>query len=85
MVYKEKKPLILIALIAAGLVIGGVLGDYLGANRDFEVLKRGFELGISQPFRLNLGILDFSLGFMLRVNIASALGIIAGIFIYKKI
>ncbi|MGE5473390.1 MAG: DUF4321 domain-containing protein [Ignavibacteriales bacterium] len=85
MVYKEKNPLILIALLVAGLVIGGVLGDYLGANRDFEVLKRGFELGISQPFRLNLGILDFSFGFMLRVNIASALGIIAGIFIYRKI
>lgn len=85
MVYKEKNTIILLALIIAGMVIGGVLGDYAGSYRDFEILKKGFEIGLSQPFRLNLGVIDFTLGFMIRVNIASALGILAGIFIYKKI
>lgn len=84
MVYKDKNPLILVALLVAGLVIGGVLGDYLGANRDFEILTRGFQIGIEKPLDVNLGILKFTFGFLLKVNIASALGIIAAIFAYKK-
>lgn len=85
MVYKEKNPLILIMLLVAGLVIGGVLGDYFGANKDLGILKRGFELGFQEPFKLDLGILTFSLGFMLKVNIASAIGIIAAVLVYRKI
>lgn len=85
MVYKDKNPLILIALLIAGLVIGGVLGDYLGTNRDFEILKRGFQLGIDQPFKLDLGVLKLNFGFLLKVNIASAIGILAAILTYRKI
>jgi hypothetical protein len=85
MVYKDKNPFILIALLVSGLVIGGVLGDYFGSNKDFEILSRGFQLGLEEPFKLNLGILKFSFGFLLKVNIASALGLVAAIFAYKKI
>ncbi len=85
MVYKEKNPLILIVLLVAGFVIGGVLGDYLGSNRDFEVLKRGFQLGIEEPFKLDLGLLKLHFGFLLKVNIASAVGILAAILTYRKI
>lgn len=85
MVYKEKNPLILIALLIAGLAIGGILGDYIGSNRDFEVFKRVFELGFDKPFEVDLGVLYLNFAFMLRVNIASALGLIAAIITYKKI
>ena len=86
MVYKEKNPLILIALLLAGLVIGGVLGDYLGgSNRDFQILQNGITLGSDTIFNLDIGILKTSFGLLIKVNIASALGIIAAIFAYKKI
>jgi hypothetical protein len=86
MVYKEKNPLILIALLFAGLVIGGVLGDYLGgSNRDFQILQNGITLGSDTIFNLDIGILKTSFGLLIKVNIASALGIIAAIFVYKKI
>ena len=86
MVFKEKNPLILIALLVAGFVIGGILGDYLGGiNGDFKILQDGFELGFKEPFNLDLQLLKLNFGFLLKVNIASALGIIAAIFVYKKI
>lgn len=86
LVYKEKNPLILIALLLAGLVIGGILGDYLGqSNRDFQILQNGFTLGSDTIFNLDTGIIKTSFGLVLKVNIASALGIIAAVFIYKKI
>jgi hypothetical protein len=87
MVYKEKSPLILIAILLAGLVIGGVLGDYLGGwNRELQFLQSGFKLGSENNniFQIDLGILKMSFGFLLKVNVASALGIIAAIFVNKK-
>jgi len=85
MVYKEKSPLILIALLLTGLVIGGVLGDYLGTNKGFEFLKNGFKIGLDEPFVLDVGVIKLSFALLLKVNLASALGIIASIFVYKKI
>ena len=85
MVYKEKNPLILVALLVAGLVIGSILGDYLGANRDFEVLKRVYPLGFEEPFKLDLGILKLNFALLIKINLASALGIIAAILAYRKI
>lgn len=85
MIYKEKNTYLLVILILAGIILGGLLGDIIGqASREFEFLKYGTEFGLTEPFVLNLKILKLSLGFVVRINIASVIGMLAGVFIYNK-
>lgn len=86
MVYKEKNLLILIALLIAGIVIGGVLGDYVGQNKDLKIFAESFKLGSdNQVWKLDLGIFKLYLGFLLKLNLGSAIGIVAAILLYKKV
>ncbi len=40
--------------------------------------------GLSQPVALDLSIVNVTFGFMLKINIASIIGILLAILIYKK-
>ncbi len=66
-----------------GIVVGGLLGE-LASNVDFLWwLSYGEEFGISEPITLDLIVFD-ELGLMLKINIASIIGMILAIFIYRK-
>lgn len=80
------KTWICIVFILAGLVIGGLIGQ-LASNVDFLWwLSYGQEFGLSldSPLTLDLGILKLTFGMMIKINIASILGVIISIFIYRK-
>ena len=71
--------------ILCGIVVGGLLGE-LASNVDFLWwLSYGEEFGISEPITLDLIVITLSFGLMLKINIASIIGMILAIFIYKKI
>ena len=77
--------MVLIVFILCGLVVGGLLGQ-LASNVDFLWwLSYGEEFGISEPITLDLIVITLSFGLMLKINIASIIGMILAIFIYKKI
>lgn len=80
------KTWICIVFILAGLVIGGLIGQ-LASGVDFLWwLSYGNEFGLSldSPLTLDLGILKLTFGLMIKINIASILGVIISIFIYRK-
>ena len=78
---KNKWTLLLILL--CGIVLGGFLG-YLCRNRGWlSWLSYGQTFGLTEPVVLDLGILKLTLGLIININIASILGIIIGIIIYK--
>ena len=82
---REKNVWILILFILCGIVVGGLLGE-LASNVDFLWwLSYGEEFGISEPITLDLIVVTISFGLMLKINIASIIGMILAIFIYKKI
>ena len=82
---REKNVWILILFILCGIVVGGLLGE-LASNVDFLWwLSYGEEFGISEPITLDLIVITLSFGLMLKINIASIIGMILAIFIYKKI
>ncbi len=76
---------VLVICLLAGITAGGALGEYLGSMQNMEWLKMGQSFGITEPFKLNLGILLLQLGFVFKINVASILGMIVGIFVYKKL
>lgn len=85
MATREKNVWILILFILCGIVVGGLLGE-LASNVDFLWwLSYGEEFGISEPITLDLIVITLSFGLMLKINIASIIGMILAIFIYKKI
>lgn len=81
---KGKNAWICIVFILAGLVIGGLLGE-LASSVDFLWwLSYGQEFGLAQPIVLDLNVVKITFGTIFKINIASILGVIISLFIYRK-
>ncbi len=85
MAVKDRGRIISILFVLAGLVIGGLLGD-LAANIDWlSWLAFGEEFGLKDPIVLDLGVMTLTLGLMIKINIASIIGVIISLVIYRKV
>lgn len=85
MAVREKNVWILLLFIFSGLVIGGLLGE-LAAKVDFLWwLAYGQEFGLSTPLELDLNILKITFGLMFKINVASIIGLIIAVVIYRKV
>ena len=82
---KDKNIWILLVFVLSGLVIGGLLGDVSSKVGGFSWLSYGQSFGLSQPVALDLNIINITFGFMLKINVASIIGILLAIFIYRKV
>lgn len=85
MATRDKNFWIMLIFILSGLVIGGLLGDLAGNINGLWWLAFGQEFGLENPFVLNLSILKVTFAFMIKINIASIIGMALGIFLYRKI
>lgn len=85
MAVKEKNIWILLIFILSGLVVGGLLGSIAEHVTFLEWLGYGEEFGLTSPLDLDLSIIKISFAIRLKINIASIIGLILSIFIYKKI
>ena len=68
-------------LILAGIVIGGFIGSLLPV----EWLNYGQSFGLSSPVVLDLGIIAITFGLSIRITVASIIGIVLAIIIYRFI
>ncbi|MCK4537520.1 MAG: DUF4321 domain-containing protein [Candidatus Krumholzibacteria bacterium] len=83
-----KRRIGLVALVFfLGVVLGGVVGETIGlllpkdnVIRELFVSGREFQVG---PVYLNLIVMTFTLGFSLKVNLVSVLGIIVVAFLMR--
>jgi len=78
---KNRNPWLLLLLIIIGSVIGGVIGDIF--QDTFKLLSYSKTIGI-HPTTFDLNILQISFGFLLKVNLASVLGIIIALIIFAR-
>ena len=75
---------ICVLFILEGLVIGGLIGN-LASGIDFLWwLSYGQEFGLSSPLILDLGVIKLTFAIMFKINIASIVGVIISMFIYRK-
>jgi hypothetical protein len=80
----------LFLLILAGVVLGGFIG-YVAKDVSFlSWLNYGQEFGIGGAdsagiVRLNLGVMLISFGLTIKISIASIIGVVLAIIIYKKL
>lgn len=68
-------------LVLAGIVLGG----FLGSMAPDSFLNFGQTFGLSSPMILDLGIISITFAFTIRITIASILGIVVALLIYRVI
>jgi len=82
---KNKGGWLLVLFILCGLVLGGLIGNLTSGIDFLWWLSYGSEFGLSTPLQLDLGIIKLTFAFMINVNVASIIGVLIGIFIYRLI
>ena len=85
MATRDKNIWVLLLFILSGLVIGGLLGKLAGNVPWLWWLSYEQEFGLDTPLVLDLSILKLTFGITFKINIASVIGMLLSIFIYKKV
>lgn len=85
MATKEKNFWILLIFLLSGLVIGGLLGELANRIDWLWWLSYGESFGLSTPITLDLSVLKITFSCMIKINVASIIGMILAIIWYRKI
>ncbi len=85
MATREKNIWILLIFILSGLVIGGLLGELAGKVDFLWWLGYGQSFGLTSPIELDLNIVQISFALLFKINIASIIGMIIAILVYRKV
>lgn len=69
----------LLLLLLSGIVLGGVLGTLFPNNW----LNYGQTFGLTNPLILDLGILCLTFGLTIKITVASIIGVVIALIIYR--
>jgi hypothetical protein len=67
----------------SGIIVGSLLGELAATVPGLSWLAYGKSFGLTEPFLLDLNILQLSFGMMFQLNIAGIIGIIIALVLYK--
>jgi hypothetical protein len=85
----RKSPWLLLGCVLIGGLFGGLLGEILLAVAPAGLIQNVFSQavhpGLSPPVTVDLWLLTFTIGFTLKMNLLTFIGIIFGLFVYKQI
>lgn len=82
---REGKTWLFWILLFSGIIFGGLLGELAREVSFLSWMSYGQSFGLEQPFVLNLGVLNLSFSIMFNLNVASIIGVLLAIFIYRKV
>ena len=85
MATKEKNFWILLIFLLSGLVIGGLLGELANKVDWLWWLAYGESFGLSTPVTLDLSVLKITFGCMIKINVASIIGMLLAVIWYRKV
>ena len=75
----------LLLLVLAGIVLGGFVGSLVSGISSLDWLNYGQVFGLENPIVLPLGLVVLTFGLTIKITIASIIGIILAILIYRWI
>lgn len=84
MATRDKNIWILIIFLLAGIVIGGLIGEFASQLDFLWWLGYGQSFGLTEPLVLDLSIVSLTFALQFKINIASIIGIGIAIFLYRK-
>lgn len=89
MATKLDSAVVLLVIVILGALIGSVIGEVIGTLAPGGVLEkvfsRGVNPGLSPPAVLDLKVVTLTLGLTVKINLASLLGIVLALLIYRKL
>ncbi|RHV65914.1 DUF4321 domain-containing protein [Clostridium sp. OM02-18AC] len=80
---KNKNFWILLLLLLAGIVLGGFLGEATKSISLLSWMNFGQSFGLDTPLVLNLGVLVITFGLTIRITMASIIGVVIALLIYR--
>lgn len=75
----------LFLLLLGGIVLGGFLGELAAKIPALTWLSYGQSFGLTSPVVLDLGILVLTFALTIKITIASIIGVLLAIIIYRLI
>ena len=82
---RSKNSWALVLLLLSGIVLGGFIGEMTAGVPGLSWLNFGQSFGLNDPIILNFGILVITFGLSIRITIASIIGVIIAIVVYRFI
>lgn len=82
---RSKSSWTLLLLLLSGIVLGGFIGEMAAGVPGFSWLNFGESFGLNNPLVLNFGILVITFGLTIRITMASIIGVIIAILVYRFI
>ena len=80
---------VLLVILILGALIGSVIGEVIGTLAPGgyleKVFSRGVSPGIAPPVILDLKVITLTFGLTMKINLASLLGIVLALLIYRKL
>jgi hypothetical protein len=80
---------VLLIFVLIGGLLGGVLGEILRVMAPHGTIQTifatNFTPGINPPLTIDLVLLKLTLGFELKINLLSLVGMFLGIYLYKNV
>ena len=67
------------------VLIGFMIGRFIGTFFEVTFLNYGQTFGLSSPIELDLGFIIFTFGLKIQITIASVIGVILSLIVYKFI
>ena len=67
------------------VLVGFVIGRFIGTYFDGTFLNYGQSFGLSSPIVLDLGFFIVTFGLTIQITIASVLGVVIALLIYRFI
>ncbi|MCI9134427.1 MAG: DUF4321 domain-containing protein [Lachnospiraceae bacterium] len=82
---KSKNGWVLLVMLLSGIVLGGFIGMLTANVSGLSWLYYGQSFGLENPIVLDLGLLVLTFGLSIHISIASILGVVLAIVIYRKL
>ena len=80
---KSRSTTALLILLLCGVVLGGFIGTLASGIGALSWVDYGQTFGLTNPLMLDLGVMSITFGLTIRISIASILGVVIAILIYR--
>ena len=82
---RSKNGWVLLIMLLSGIVLGGFIGMLTANVSGLSWLNYGQSFGLENPIVLDLGLFSLTFGLTIHISIASILGVVIAIIIYRKL
>lgn len=72
-------------VLFSGIILGGLLGELASSVSFLSWMSYGETFGLTQPLQLDIGIIQLSFGVIFKLNVASIIGVLIALLVYRKL